>query len=109
MSLHYYLFGLAICSVSAVSYCFWRIFKERDYKILKDYEFKDSRIQLIVNPQNNICGICFELLNENDEIAKFHKCDHHFHPDCIHDQIEKSHSQLPGLNPCPMCMDGTSL
>ena len=114
MSYHFFL----ISSVSLFSMCglmfysYNKIFGEKTYKILKDYKYKNSNIQLISNPQNNICALCFDILEENDEIGRFPKCDHHFCQDCIHQQIDDSQSNLlenpvvlrKKVNPCSMCM-----
>lgn len=104
---YYFIFGLAtIISLSGiVFYGYTKVFSLKQYKILKEYEYKNSRIQLIANPQNNVCASCFEILEENDEIGRFPLCDHHFCQDCIHKQIDDSQSNLKKFNPCSMCMN----
>ena len=78
-----------------------KIFGPRKYKILKEYKYKHSEVQLIKNPQNNICPHCFEILEQDEEIGRFPHCDHHYCQDCIHIQIDNSQSDL---HPCQMCM-----
>lgn len=84
-----------------------KIFGIRKYKVIKDYEYRNSRVQLIKNPQHNVCGVCFDILEENQEIGRFPRCDHHFCDTCIHKQIDDSQSDLkhPKRHPCSMCMN----
>ena len=78
----------------------WKIYGGNKYKVIKDSEYKNFKIQVIVNPENNVCGFCYEILELNEEISKFLKCDHHFHNECIINIID----QIKSENPCPMCM-----
>lgn len=105
-------FGLF--TISGIVYYFYnKICGERKYKIIKDYQYKNLRIQLIKNPQNNICPHCFEVLEENKEICRYPICDHHFCEKCIHEQVDESQSNLKHprdpINPCPMCMSDINI
>ena len=102
MSTNAYLFigSLSVFGIIGLaSYSYYKIFGIRKYKVLKDYEYKNIQIQLIKNPHNNICGICYETLDEHDEICRIVQCDHHFCETCILNQIDENPNQ-----PCPMCM-----
>jgi len=98
--LYYFIGTVSLASLCGIAYGYWKIFGPKKYKVVKDYDYKKSKIQVIINPQNNVCGVCYDILELNDEIARFKKCDHHFHNDCIKKQIDISKSD----NPCPMCM-----
>ena len=106
-----YLFGASATIVGMIGICVYgyqKVFGEKKYKVLKDYQYYDTRIQLIKNPQNNICPHCFDLLEENEEICRFHHCDHHFCEKCIHKLVESSQSNLKNLktiHPCSMCIE----
>lgn len=104
---YFLLLSASVIGVSGlVFYGYNKIFGERKYKVLKDYKYKDLRIQLIKNPQNNVCGICYNILEENEEIGRFPKCDHHFCQKCVHKQIDDSQSNLNlRKHPCSMCMN----
>jgi hypothetical protein len=101
-NIYFYLATVSIIgSCGFVYYGYTKIFGPKNYKVIKDYKYKDSRIQLIVNPQHNLCGHCFNDLNQNDEIARFPNCDHHFCSDCVHELVDMS---ISNLKVCPMCM-----
>lgn len=107
MNIYLLIPGLLSLGGLSAYFCYLKIFGERNYKVLKDYSYKNERIQLIKNPQNNICPKCFELLEENEEICRFPTCDHHFCEKCIHEQVDHSHSNLKQniiIHPCSMCM-----
>lgn len=95
--LYYFVATLGVASFCGLSYGWWKIYGPKRYKIVKNYNYKNSEIQVIINPQNNVCGICYDLLELNDEIARFKQCDHHFHNECIQKQIDENKT-------CPMCM-----
>lgn len=97
--------SLSVFSLVGITFTYWKIFGNQRYKILKDYIYKDSRVQLIKNPQNNVCGICYDILEEHEHIGRFPDCDHHFCQKCIHKQIDDSHSNLKKRKPCAMCMN----
>ena len=106
-------FGL--CSIGGVVYYLYKkICGEKQYKIIKDYEYKTLRIQLIKNPQNNVCPHCFDILEENEEICRYPACDHHFCEKCIHEQVDESQKNLkaidkPITHPCTMCMSDSKI
>lgn len=93
--------GLLICSGVVYKY-YIKIFGPKNYNVIKDYKYKSSRIQLIKNPQENICPHCFEFLLENEEIARFPLCDHHFCEKCVLKQIDES---IKDNYPCTMCIN----
>lgn len=103
-NIYFYLGSIMLFSMLGFTYLgYKKIFGGKNYKILKDYKYKNSRIQLIVNPTHNICGNCFDILEEQSEITRFPKCDHHFCQKCIHKLIDESHSNLS--NPCKLCFN----
>lgn len=104
MATHWIIFiGTATLFSSLLYYSYIKVFGEKQYKILKDYKYKHSRIQLIVNPQHNLCGNCYDMIDENEEIGRFPNCDHHFCHNCIHKLVDESHSDLK--YPCKMCLN----
>lgn len=100
----HYLFLLSTIGITGFCLysCYNKIFGPKQYKVLKDYVYKNSRIQLISNPHENICAECCEMLNEHEQIGRFPHCDHHFCESCIHRQVDESQSDLQ--HPCKMCM-----
>lgn len=107
------IFPLAACGFAGmILLCYKKVFGEKRYKIIKDYEYKKSRIQLIKNPQNNICPQCFDVMEENKEICRFTACDHHFCESCIHQQVDESQGNLLTniyIHPCSMCMSHSNI
>lgn len=102
---YFCIVSLSALGLVGISFGYWKVFGIRRYKVLKEYIYKESKVQLIKNPQNNVCGICYDILEEHDEIGRFPECDHHFCQKCIHKQIDESHSNLKKRKPCAMCMD----
>ena len=103
-NLYICVLSFSMVGLAGISVAYWKIFGARKYKILKDYIYKDYQIQLIKNPQNNVCGVCYEILEEHGEIGRFPKCDHHYCEKCIHKLIDDSHSNLK-KRACAMCME----
>jgi len=103
-NLYFGILSFSSLGFVGIALVYWKIFGLTKYKVLKDYIYKESRIQLIKNPQNNVCGICYDILEEHAQIGRFPNCDHHFCEECIHKQVDDSHSNLR-KNPCVMCME----